>query len=194
MFTNQRLRRVMHPGRIQWPVDPGDLTLLDTGPHLIVADDIPIAPIDRGKTGMKVAFALPRPVHGYICRQGGIDAHHPGTQIPDRRGFKVGHLVTGMHSRIGAPGTDQVNRMIGYPRNRPVQFVLDGSDAGFLMLPAVIVATVVLENKRHTAITNGCVRGQCLVLLEQWNSRVGESHTKNADQTRDSATGRRRSN
>ena len=157
----------MHATSIERTESPADLTSLDPGSNRMIIDNVAIAPINGRKTGVKIFSAIPGPMDSNVTGQGGIDTHDPGTETPDRRGFKVGNLVTGMHTGIGAPGTNQIHRMIRNFANCSRQVRFYRTYSGFLLLPAVKIAPIVFERNGDTAVTNFNIRGELLRFEEQ---------------------------
>jgi len=93
-------------------------------------------------------------------------------------------LITGVHACVGAARAHQVDRVIGNLGHGLAELGFHRSHAGFLELPTMEIPAVVLEGQRYPAFANGFVRRQCLRLLKQWSSRIGQSDTRNSGPTR----------
>ena len=167
MLTGKRLGSRMHAFGIQRAEGPAYLPALDSGPNRVVVNNVTVAPVSRGKARVEFAYAITGPVHGNIVGQRGIDTHHPGAQVSDRRSVKMGNLITGMNAGIGAACANQVNRMIRNPRNRSGQFRFNRADAGFLKLPAMEVPAIVFESKGNAPCPDGVIRSKLLGFEKQ---------------------------
>jgi hypothetical protein len=77
------------------------------------------------------------------------------------------NLVAGVDTGVCAPGTNQIHGVVGDLCNRFGEFGFNRPDTGFLELPAVETATIVLKRKRYAPRTNGVIRGELLGFKKQ---------------------------
>ena len=79
----------------------------------------------------------------------------------------MGNLVTRVNTGVCAPCTNQIHGVIGDLCDRFGKFGFDRPDAGFLELPAVETAAIVLKRKRDAPCTDGVIRGELLGFKKQ---------------------------
>jgi hypothetical protein len=72
-----------------------------------------------------------------------------------------------MNSSIGSPGTHQINRMIRHLCHSPGQFRFYRTDPGFLQLPTMKTAPIILKRERDAPCPDGVIRGQLLGFEKQ---------------------------
>ncbi len=72
----------------------------------------------------------------------------------------MGNLVTRVDTGISAPRTNQIHGVIGDPCHRFGKFGFDRPDTGFLELPAVEPATIILKRKHDSPCPDGVICGE----------------------------------
>ena len=149
VFANQQLAGSVHALSIQWPVAISGAIAPQRRALRAVQDQVAIAPRLRRKAGVKIVRHRAGPVQAQIGWQMGIAAKHPGAWRALRLGVEVHHLAETMHAGIGASGTDHAHRMIGDPRQRPLQTGLHRAYTRALSLPTAKAAAVILHADRH---------------------------------------------
>ncbi|MCY1553892.1 hypothetical protein D9M68_904220 [compost metagenome] len=65
------------------------------------------------------------------------------------------HLSTGMHGRVGTPGTDHRHRLRRHLGQRPLQRLLHGSHASLLALPTAIARALVFDAQGNPGNASG---------------------------------------
>src|SRR5690606_23268461 len=85
-----------------------------------------------------------------VMGQIGVGAVKPVRRLATGTAVEVDDLAGGMHPGIGAPGAEQLNWMIGYPRQCFLDFFLNTAHARLLTLPAAISRPAVLNTGCHS--------------------------------------------